>query len=455
MKNVFLYYPRIKGEADSSSLYLGLPLSVLALAAQFDQDRFEVRILDGRLSDGLSETWRELVDDETLCLGISAITSYQIRDGLNLCRNVKEAFPELKVVWGGWHPSLMPVQTLKHDLVDIVITHQGEFTFPALVSCLDEGRDLESIPNLVYKDSDRNVISTASKPFVNLADTLPIERAYHLVNMNKYIQPLWGNKRVAGYESSRGCPYACKFCSISSVYRRKWNALPPERVADGVEWLYRNYQVDAIHFYDNNFFVDSRRSMEFGSELVKRGIDIKWDGTAVAEQFLRFSDEYIEKLKRSGFYRVIVGAESGDEDVLRKINKRHNNEQIVQTVKKCVHHGLQASLSFMVGFPWEPEKDFHETVKLIETLKRIDSSVEILLFIFSPYLGTPLYDIALEYGTIYPECLEEWADFTYERVNTPWISDPLKRKIGRYLSFFGTKDLSETAAAFFKGGDGN
>ncbi len=186
--------------------------------------------------------------------------------------------------------------------------------------------------------------------------------------------------------------------------------------------------------------------------MKEENIPVRWDGTTVVEQFSGFSDEYIEGLKESGFFRVIVGVESGDEDVLEKINKRHRNHQVLQLVEKCKRHNIMASLSFMVGFPWNPEKDFEETIHLIENIKSIDPSTEILLFIFSPYLGTPLYDVALEYGMTFPDSLEGWSRYTYERSNTPWISDKLLRKINRYISFFGTKDMSSGLASFLQGG---
>ena len=91
------------------------------------------------------------------------------------------------------------------------------------------------------------------------------------------------------------------------------------------------------------------------------------------------------------------------------------------------------SLSFMMGFPWNPKKDMLNTIKLIENIKKIYDKTEILLFIFSPYLGTPLYDIAKDYGMIFPDSLEGWSEFTYDRPNTPWLTDKLAHRMDRYL----------------------
>jgi radical SAM superfamily enzyme YgiQ (UPF0313 family) len=147
-----------------------------------------------------------------------------------------------------------------------------------------------------------------------------------------------------------------------------------------------------------------------------------------------------------------VGAESGDEEVLQLIGKHHNNQQVLEMVTKCTNQGLQVSLSFMVGFPWNPEKDFSGTIKLIEMIKEINNKTEILLFIFSPYFGTNLFDVAIKNSMIFPQNLEEWANFTYDKVNTPWVSKNLRQKMNRYISFFGTKNMSKEMTNFVLGG---
>ncbi|MDR0288305.1 MAG: B12-binding domain-containing radical SAM protein, partial [Clostridiales bacterium] len=414
MKKVILYYPKLTGEEDSQPLYRGLPLSILTLAAQFDEKEYHITVIDGRIESNPYDSVSKLLDDECICVGVSAITSYQLMDGMNFSRQVKESNPSISIVWGGWHPSLMPQQTIKSDFIDIIVTGQGEITFPQLVEKLARKGNINDIPNLFYKDDNHNIVSTGECFLKEIKAVKPIEHSYQYINIENYIQELWGNKRVIiGYESSRGCPWNCKFCSIGSVYKRRWNALTAEQTFNGVKYLYEKHSIDAVHFYDNNFFVDEKRAQDFSRFIKAENILVRWDGTTVVEQFANFSDEYIEGLKESGFFRVIVGVESGDEDVLQKMNKRHRNDQVLQLVEKCKRHNIMASLSFMVGFPWDPEKDFEETVRLIEKIKSIDPNTEILLFIFSPYLGTPLYDVALEYGMTFPDSLEGWSKYTY------------------------------------------
>ena len=298
MKRVILYYPKLTGDKDSKPLYRGLPLSVLALAAQFDDNKYDICVIDGRLENDFQESL--LTDDECICVGISAITSYQLLDGIYFVQRVKKLCPYVPIVWGGWHPSLMPYQTINSNFVDMIVTGQGEITFPQLVEALDQKSSLEKVPNLIYKANNK-IIFTGESFLKDIKSVRPIENAYKYVDMEQYIQNLWGNKRVIGYESSRGCPWHCKFCSIGSIYNGRWNSLTAEQTFHGVEYLYKNYNIDAIHFYDNNFFVNEKRVLDFSRLLINENISLKWDGTAVVEQFSNFSDEYITELKRSVF----------------------------------------------------------------------------------------------------------------------------------------------------------
>ena len=208
---------------------------------------------------------------------------------------------------------------------------------------------------------------------------------YTAVDLERYIHPQWGHRRVVGYESSRGCPYRCAFCSIGAVYKRHWHGLPAETVARDIARLRDEYGIDAVHFFDNNFFLDVRRAARFAEGLIESSTCVAWDGTVVAQQFVRFSPQTIERLRRGGLFRVIVGGESGDEEVLKKIHKAHTNRQILETARRCKEYGLMSSFSFMVGFPWNPEQDTARTIDLIGQIRHIDKNSEILLFVFSPY----------------------------------------------------------------------
>ena len=449
MNKIVLYYPSFSRDKGDQTLYTDLPLSVITLAAQL-HNRYPVEIIDARI-DCFTESELAKKLENTFLVGISATTSYQIVNGLKFAELVRRCSPNIQMVWGGWHPSLMPEETIRHELVDMVIVGQGEQIIAKLAHCIQKGGTLTDIPNLYFKDQTGTVHRSFRVSFHDLQLPENIIQGYEYVPMQRYVHTGWGNHRVLGYESSRGCMYACQFCSIHAVFQRKWHGLPADCVSRDILWLKQQYKIDAVHFFDNNFFVDRKRAQKIASLFTESAVKIKWDGTVVVRQFLQFTEKELELLKQSGFYRVIVGVESGDEEVLAKINKNHTNQEVLELVRRCREYGILPSLSFMVGFPWQPEADTENTLRLIEKIKLIHKNAEILLFVFSPYLGTPLYTTAQKYGMRYPNSLEGWADFTYDRTNTPWVSAKLNRKIQRYLGFFGTKELNENEQRFYRG----
>lgn len=450
MYKILLLYPSLLNAAsqETTTLYTDIPLSIVTLAAQFHQSDYEVDIVDERLEEiSASDLARKL--QNTVMVGISAITSYQIVNGLRAIERIKRIDNQIPIVWGGWHASLMPEETIRHPLVDMVMVGQGEANIRKLADCLRDHRALDEIPNLLYKNQDGTVVKTTVQRDPNFQMQTNLIHGYENLSMERYIHSAWGNKRILGYESSRGCPYGCSFCSISAVFQQKWYGLPADNVYRDLRWLYDHYSIDAVHFFDNNFFVDKARALTL-AQLLGDHSPIRWDGTVAIRQFIKFTKQEIHKLKAGGLYRIIAGVESGDEEVLAKINKKHTNEQVLELVHRCREEGLQPSLSFMMGFPWNPEQDTERTMRLIEQIREILPGTEILLFVFSPYLGTPLYRAAIEYGMKFPTSLDGWANFTYDAIQTPWISRGLARKMGRYLQFFETKVMPANEESFFK-----
>lgn len=445
MNKILLFYPSFHGPNGSKTLYTDIPLSIVSLAASL-HGRHSVRVIDERIEEPCC---LEEALDGVAMVGISATTSVQIANGLKFAQKVRAYDPHILIVWGGWHPSLMPEDTVRNPFVDVVIQGQGEAVLCSLADCSANRDAWKSIPNLLYKTSDGEIVKTEERPHLEAMPPSMIP-GYRYVNMDRYVHAGWGNQRLLGYESSRGCTYSCAFCSISSVYQKRWFALPPECVVNDLAFLKTTHRLDAVHMFDNNFFVDEKRALAIARLLDEKNIRLRWDGTVVTRQFLRFGLKEIETYQRSGFYRAIIGAESGDDEVLRKIKKRHTNREILELVTRCKENGILPTLSFMIGFPWNPEKDAENTIRTIEQVRRIDSRAEILLFVFSPYLGTPLYDIARAYGMEFPDDMEGWSKFTYDQPQTPWISDALWRKMNRYLAFFGTKEQSSGEKAFFR-----
>ena len=177
-----------------------LPLGILYVAAPLVAQGYSVSAIDQRKDNDWRTTLKGLVTRPgTVCVGISTMTGPQIAHGLDMARVVREAAPDLPIVWGGVHPSLLPEQTAAHPLVDIACFGEGETVFPPLVEALARGRDWKDLPGLAYKGDDGKVryfegtpIPTSVVPLALLliafraGSLYPIEIAglrFHLVSL--------------------------------------------------------------------------------------------------------------------------------------------------------------------------------------------------------------------------------------------------------------------------------
>ena len=159
MAKVVLFFPN---PFSATRIYPGVPLSILGVSRMIHVEGCDVKLVAPNLFENYMDEILKQCEGAT-CLGISAMAGYQIRDGIDAAEVVKKKHPHLPIVWGGWHPSILPEETARDPRVDIVVRGQGERTFRDVVAALDAGRKLDDIPNLTM-ERDGKVISTQERP---------------------------------------------------------------------------------------------------------------------------------------------------------------------------------------------------------------------------------------------------------------------------------------------------
>jgi anaerobic magnesium-protoporphyrin IX monomethyl ester cyclase len=400
-----------------------MPLSILALAPGLKKRGYSVVLIDERIDrHALSKLEASL--DRAICLGISSMTGYQIQGGIAAAKRVRQ-LSDVPIVWGGWHVSLLPEESVKSPHVDIVVRGQGEKTFAELVQAIKEKGNLRGIPGITFKNGEE-VFSTSDPSIVSLDELDPMP--YDLIDFNRY-HPHFS------YLSSIGCPMSCGFCADAVVYKRKWKGMNPLRLAEEITHLSEklSWRIRSVYFIDNNFFVDPERVRIFCDELVKKGTRITWEALGHPRQLAKLDKGFYKLLKKSGCYRILIGAESGSQTILDYINKKAAVDDILLFVKKCKEHQIIPVLSFMCGFPKSPIDDLKETVLFINEAKRINRNTKIKLFFFTPYPGSFLYQEAMQNGFQPPASLEDWSRYTLNIRNMPYL-DPGYEKLAVWFT---------------------
>jgi radical SAM superfamily enzyme YgiQ (UPF0313 family) len=420
---VILAYPRVEHEKDY--LYHWMPFSLLTVAKPLlDGGLVDVVIFDGNQRDPAD--WASFLDqhlDRAVCLGVSIMTGgAQIRHALAMVGEAKRREGCPPVVFGGPHVNVLAEQTVRHDLVDIVLVGPGQNSLPALIETLLGHRGWEAVPGLLMRRDGRLVRGPVNPPKTGMLGRYP----WHLLDVADYIRddPTVA-PRTLNYVSSQGCVYTCRFC-YELTYQRRYSAMAADSLVDDVADLAAAYDISGVKFYDADFFVNVRRAVAFCDELAARRLELAWAASINPNDVLRARRQNVDLLGRiaeSGCRRLLMGIESGSDRVLREIVRKDiTRADAFDVASEIAAHGILGCYTFIVGFPGESDDEVEETYALIEAVSQLDPRPETRVHLFGPFPGTPLFDDALRYGFEPPDTLEGWADYDYYDSQTPWTS---------------------------------
>jgi radical SAM superfamily enzyme YgiQ (UPF0313 family) len=415
-----------------------LPLSLLALGALLEGEH-EYAIIDGNLEpDPMAAVEEKVRTEDAGILGVTVMPGPQLNHAAPFCKELKRRNPALKIVWGGYFPSQHHEACLRSGYVDYIVRGCGEQPFKRLVEALERGEDHPDIPCLAYRKTDTGEIVSGEPAETPHPDELP-DFPYHRIETERYLRKTFMGRRTISHHSSYGCPFACDFCAVINVAGRRWRAQSAERLARTVAMLKERFDADSVEFYDNSFFIDEARTAEFCSRI--EPLNMGWWAEARIDVLLGYSDATWELLERSGLKMVFMGAESGSDRTLERMNKGGTAavENTLLIVDKMKKYGITPELSFVLGNPPDPEEDVRSTLAFIRKVKRINPAAEIILYMYTPVPQKgALYQEAESTGFKFPESLEEWTspewkDFSQRRnINVPWLKDPLRRKVRNF-----------------------
>ena len=416
-KKIVFFFPAFSSQEATA------PLGILAVSTPLLRAGYEVRIVDSTITPNFQKRVIEELSD-ALCLAVSLVTGPMIRETVQIARIAKQLYPDKPVVLGGWHPSLLPDQTLAAEYVDIIVKGQGEDAFLEVVQHIEAGESMKGIEGVGYKEDGRLVFNRprALKPI----SVLP-PKAYQLGDYDAYERVC--GRRWAMYITSLACPYDCAYCTNEGVYGRKWNALEPEQVVEETADLVTRYRLSLLWIVDDNYLVDRERALKIAEGVVRRGVKFDWSIQASTNLVTRFSVDELKLLRRSGLSQIAHGAESGSPKVLHLMNKDFQKiETIYQAADKLTQAGIRPSFNIIFGFPGEGDKERRESIQLIMDVCRKYPGAEFWTNIFTPYPGSPVMQRAFELGIDAPKTLEGWADYFPRYTTLPWLKG---RKHGR------------------------
>ena len=411
-----------------------LPLSVLAIAAVLE-GREEYAIVDGNLEPNATETVLDLMRSKCVeLLAVTVMPGPQTVSAVETCRVVREHFPGIPIAWGGYFPSNYTDAVLNAFYVDMAIRGQGEDTFLEILRALREGASLASIRGLSYKDSGGKSCHNPERPLKSLNEFpwYPYQR----LPVEKYLLPTFLGRRTAVHQASIGCPYRCNFCGVVTFSGSREKMESPARTEAILRHLTTTYGVDAVQFYDNNFFLREDHARELADRLAP--LNLHWWCEARADIMMRYSDATWNAIRRSGCAMIFFGVESGSNETLKAMHKDLHVEDTFALASRIRSVGIIPEFSVIFGNPRDPEGDTRECFKFVRKLKRLNPDAEIVVEHYTPVPQRERMYGNVERQITFPTTPDEWATERWQRFatqkdpSTPWLRPRTKRLIDNF-----------------------
>ena len=414
-----------------------IPNSILQVGASI-HSRYDYVFVDGNLENDPWQTIENyLKTGEFKYFGSTVMPGPQLRQAIPFTKKIKELYPEIITVWGGYFASNQYRVTLDSGFVDYVINGPGDNTFPELIKTLEaeETGALILIKNLIYKNDNGEIVKTPVEALLD-QDTLP-KFPYDYLNsfypVRNYLAKTFMGTKTLSYHSSMGCPFSCSFCAVVPIFNAKWKGMSASRIYEDVKYFKDQYGIDAVEFHDNNFFTAKKRVLEF-SELIMND-NISYWGEGRIDTINMYSDDDLKLMRKAGCKMIFLGAETGNDAVLKQMNKggTQTGQMIKDFVLRMKNADIIPELSFVLGMPAKTEKEVYDQIlwdiNFIKEIKVINSDAEIIIYLFSPVPteGSELYKQILDAGFSFPEHLEDWISPSWENFDlrknplTPWL----------------------------------
>ncbi len=425
-----------------------IPNSILQVGASVF-GRFEFVFVDGNLERdpwSVIESYFESGEFSYFCCTV--MPGPQLRQAIPFTKRIKDNFPDSVTIWGGYFPSNQYKVSIEAYYVDYIINGPGDVAFPSLIECLESKNltELNEIKNLIYKDENGAIKKTAKEPLLDQdkLPRLPYENLNQFYDLKSYLHRTFLGKKTFSYHSSVGCPFTCSFCAVVPVYEGRWKARSASNIYKDVSYFKDRYQIEAIEFHDNNFFTSRERVVEFSKLILDDGIS--WWGEGRIDTINKYSDEELKLMREAGCKMIFLGAETGNDDILKQMNKggTQTGQMIKDFVIRMGKADIIPELSFVLGMPADTPKKVMEQIdwdiKFIKEIKELNPNAEIIIYLYSPVAteGSELYEQIQNAGFSFPDKLEDWLDPSWENFDlrknplTPWLTPAMVDKIQNF-----------------------
>lgn len=359
------------------------PLGILYISKFLKDRALDVGLFDATFSD-FKTLLNEIKNNQPKAVAIYT----NLMTKLNVIRLMKairkeDALKQTKIILGGPDVSYNYEKYLKAG-ADFIVIGEGEETLFELVTAIKRDESHQEIAGIAYIDEGKYIKNTARTKIKNINE-LPFPDREG-IDLNAYLK-VWKKyhrQSTISISTQRGCPYTCKWCS-TAVYGQSYRRRSPELVADEVAYLIQTYKPDSLWFVDDVFTVSHKWIAGLHQEFKKRGIKIAFECITRAE---RLTDEVLQQLAEMGCSKIWIGAESGSQRIIDKMDRRVDINLVRDMMLKTKAYGIQSGTFIMVGYPTETLEDIYTTTRYLKSAQPDNFTITVAY----PIVGTDLYN---------------------------------------------------------------
>ncbi|MBN3038767.1 MAG: radical SAM protein [Candidatus Omnitrophica bacterium] len=362
-----------------------LPLGLAYIGSVLKQKKARVSILDATapyVKYDIKSFKQSIKDYSPIFVGMSITTLFS-GFAYDLIKELKEI--KTTIVSGGAHSTLFPQEVITHG-ADIAVRNEGERAVEQLMDYFQGKAGLEDIPGISYRNSSGDIVHNPPRQMISDLDGIPFP-AKELFNFKDYVADRSDLRRYGGIITSRGCFGQCSYCS-KEVFGNKLRVRSADNILEELKIMHKKYGLVDFSFYDDVFTANKSRVFEL-CEKIERDLDFRPSWNCVSRVDC-IDSELLKAMRRAGCATINYGVESANPATLKQIKKGVSIEKIEDIIFKTEQAGIECTINFMWGYPWETEQDLENTTKFIS---KIRPHVKEIMpgGVLIPFPGTEIY----------------------------------------------------------------
>ena len=391
-------------------------------------------------------------------VGISIVQQKQLIPTFTFCKMIKEAYPGVHITIGGNIVTRirdgLPEQDKLLEHIDTVVLYEGESAYLQLVNAVEQGKPLNKLPNLMYRDESGIHVNkdVCSEDLAKLPppdfDGLPLE---------KYFVP----KLILPYLATRGCYWGrCTFCDHFQGYVEGFRTMQVDQIIEEIQFLKEKYNTRYFHFTDESYPPALFRKLS--QRLIEKKLDIVWTTHMRFEETL-LDNQVWKDAHASGCRYLHFGYESGNQRVLKLMDKATKLDAIQTNLRMSSEAGIWNHIMGFFGFPGETREEAEDSKRFVYKNRQHIHSLGFMTYVlgkYSPvafepekygvsYYKNPEWDLALDYyftlkeGLNIQEALDVFKEFEHNH-DPKWdLRTCVREYVYLYIDHFKNNNLPQ------------